>query len=363
MHHRIVSADSHVSIPGELFDQFLPAKHRNGSTPNLIGSSLSSRQKAQMGSELVGGSISRLADAMRLAAHEGRPLGRVGGFDPKERLADMDADGVDAEVLYGRLDGAYAHKDPDARRAHVRAYNDALWAWCSLDHGRLIPVGEIPIEPVELGVEELRRIAKMGYRTALIPVYPEMLGLPRYWDKVYDPLFATAAELDFPLSVHVGESAWTAHLRSVDPTPQMRVYMSIPPLGMVETLADLLLTDLGDRHPNFKFTFVESGIGWIAYYLERLDTMYHRHGWWQVSKELPSERWYRQGHATFEEDKLGVMARARLGVGNILWATDYPHPDSTWPDSRKVVDEHFNGVSDDDKQKILYDNAARLYKL
>ena len=358
----IISADSHVSIPGELYEQFLPAKYR-GNTPNLVGSSLSSRQKANLGMDLATGNLARIAEAMRLATSEGRPLGRVGGFDSRERLRDMDQDGVQAEVLYGLLGGAYQHKDLEARRAHVRAYNDALWEWCSADRRRLIPVGDVPIDPVELGVEELQRIARLGFRTAMIPVYPEMLGLPRYWDRVYDPLFACAAELGFPLSVHVGENAWTSHLRSVDPTPQMRCFMSLPPLAMSETLADFLLTDICERHPGFKFVFVESGVGWIAYYLERLDTMYQRHGWWKVSKELPSARWYRQGHATFEEDKLGVMARERLGVSNILWATDYPHPDSTWPDSRKVVADHFAGVPEAETRQMIAGNAARLYKL
>jgi predicted TIM-barrel fold metal-dependent hydrolase len=360
---RIISADSHVSIPGELFDQFLPARYRDERTPNLIGSSLSSRQKAQLGAQLASGPLGRIADAMRLAAHEGRPLGRVGGFDPKERLVDMDTDGVYAEVLYGLLGGFYQHKDLEERRARTRAYNDALWEWCSADRRRLIPVGEIPIEPVELGVEEIRRVARLGYRTGMIPLYPEQLGLARYWDPVYDPLFAAAAEHAFPLSLHVGENAWTAHLREVDPTPQMRIFMSIPPLAMAETLGDLLLTDVCDRHPDFQFVLVESGIGWIAYYLERLDTMHRRHGWWKVSRELPSARWYRQGHATFEEDQLGVMARARLGVDNILWATDYPHPDSTWPESRQVVAEHFAQVPPDEARRMAAGNAARLYRL
>ena len=216
---RIISADSHVSIPGELFEEFLPSRYRGDNTPNLIGSSLSSRQKQEMGAQLSGSSIARLAEAMRLATDEGRPLGRVGGFDASERLVDMDADGVYAEVLYGSLGGFYEHKDPEARRAHVRAYNDALWEWCSADHDRLIPVADIPIDPVELGVEELKRLADKGYRTGMIPVFPEELGLPRYWDRVYDPLLATASELEFPLSVHVGQNAWTAHLREVDPTP------------------------------------------------------------------------------------------------------------------------------------------------
>ena len=102
---RIISADSHVSIPGELFEKFLPSRYRGANTPSLLGSSLSSRQKREMDAQLAGGPLGRLADAMRLATHEGRPLGRVGGFDASERLVDMDADGVHAEVLYGVLDG------------------------------------------------------------------------------------------------------------------------------------------------------------------------------------------------------------------------------------------------------------------
>jgi predicted TIM-barrel fold metal-dependent hydrolase len=361
--YRIISADSHVSVPGELFGQFLPEKYRDDQIPNLIGSSLSSRQKAQFDPDMLKGPLAKMADAMRLASREGRPLGRVGGFDPRERLADMDSDRVDAEVLYGSITHFYDVKDPEKRRAWVRAYNDSLREWCAADHNRLIPVGEIPIDPVEDGVEELKRLAKLGYRTALIPAYPHTHGLPRYWDPRYAPLWATAQELDFPLSVHVGAGAWTAGLLAADPTPQLKIFQSLPPIEMSEILATFLLSDALKPYPNFKFTFVESGIGWIAYYLERLDTMHYRHGWFQVDKDLPSAVWYRQGAATFEEDKLGVLARDRLGVDNILWATDYPHPDSTWPDSQKVIDDHFAGVAEDDKRKIIYENAVKRYKL
>lgn len=360
---RIISADSHVSIPGELYDEFLPSKYRDGKTPNLIGSSISSRQKVQFDVSMATGSVAKLADAMRLATREGRPLGRVGGFDSQERLADMDTDKVDAEVLYGNIGHYYDFKDLEERKARVRAYNDALWAWCGADHNRLIPVGEIPIDPVEFGIEEMQRIAKMGYRTGLIPPYPNLFNLPRYWDPRYEPLWAAAQELDFPLSFHVGSNTWTTGLREVDPTPQLKIFMSLPPLEMSEILATFLLSDAVKNAPNFKFTFVESGLGWIAYYLERLDTMHHRHGWFQVDKVLPSERWYRQGAATFEEDKLGVLARNALGVGNLMWATDYPHPDSTWPDSQKVLEEHFAGVPEADRRKIVYENAVVRYKL
>jgi predicted TIM-barrel fold metal-dependent hydrolase len=358
--HRIISADSHVSVPGELFDAFLPAKY-HGKTPNLIGSSNSTRQKQQLGAEVVDGSLVRLRAALKLVEREGRPAGRAGGFDARERLIDMDTDRVDAEILYGHLGGFYDAKDLEERRARVRAYNDALWEWCAADHNRLIPVGEIPVDPVELGMEEMRRIAGLGYRTGLIPTYPHTLGLPRYWDPAYDPLWAAAEELDFPLSVHVGQAGWTAGLRAVDPTPQLKIFMSLPPLEMSETLATFLLTDICKRHPNFKFTFVESGLGWIAYYLERLDTMHQRHGWFQVDNELPTAVWYRQGAVTFEEDKLGVLGRERLGVDNILWATDYPHPDSTWPDSQKVIDDHFAGLPEHERRKMIYEIAVKRY--
>lgn len=361
--YRIISADSHVSVPGPLYAEFLPRRYRTSGTQPMLGSALTPRQRAQFAPELLAGPVGRLLEAQKLAEREGRPRGRPGGYDAPERLRDMDTDGVDAEVLYGELQGFYSHKDPEERCARVRAYNDALWAWCAADHRRLIPVAELPIDPIEFGVAELERIARMGYKTALIPSFPYALGLPPYWDKVYEPLFAAAEAAGIPLSMHVGDSKWVREVRDLDPTRELKMYMSLPPLAMAEALAGWLVTDIGERFPNLHFVLVEAGIGWIPYYLERLDTMHERHGWFQVAEKLPSSGWYARGHATFEEDKVGVLARDRVGVRNILWATDYPHPDSTWPESQTVIEDHFAAVSEEERRQIVCENAIQLYKL
>ena len=110
---------------------------------------------------------------------------------------------------------------------------------------------------------------------------------------------------------------------------------------------------------------VESGVGWIPYFLQRMDQTFAKHRFWtkSVIKEKPSTYWYRQGHATFIEDMVGVAERQRCGVRNIMWSTDYPHSDSTWPESRKALAEHFAGVPDEERRLIAGANASALYKL
>jgi predicted TIM-barrel fold metal-dependent hydrolase len=355
--YRIISSDSHFTVQAELIQEFLPEKYRE-------------RVLMPAGSATAPPSATRhlqrderVAAAMRLVQREGRPAGRAGGYDPHERLKDMDTDRVDAEVLYGLLTGHYQIADREERRARVRAYNDAAWEWASPDHGRLIPVADVPVDPIEDGVAELQRIAGLGYKAALIPAYPEYLGLKSYFDPAYDPLWAAAQDAGIPLSMHDGENAALKLIRDRDPTSALKMYMSLAPMGMSEVLATWLLTGILERFPGLRFVMVESGIGWIAYFLERIDTMHDRHGWFQETGALPSERWYRQGAATFEEDKMGVLSRARIGVENILWATDYPHPDSTWPESQKVIAEHFRDIPEAERRKVVFENANGLYKI
>jgi predicted TIM-barrel fold metal-dependent hydrolase len=353
--YRIISADSHFTVPVELIQEFLPEGYRDGVlAPAGSATAPPSAKMHLQRSE-------RLAAAMRNMQREGRPAGRAGGYDPHERLKDMDVDRVDAEIMYGLLTGHYQIGDPEERRARVRAYNDAAWEWAAPDPTRLIPVADCPVDPVEDGVAELGRLAKKGYRAALIPAFPEYLGLKPYFDRSYDPLWAAAQDLGIPLSMHDGENAWLKAIRDRDPTNAMRMYMALAPMGTSETLATWLLSDLLERFPRLQFVLVEAGIGWIGYFLERIDTMHDRHGWFRETPSLPSERWYRQGHATFEEDKMGILSRGRIGVRNILWATDYPHPDSTWPESQKVIKEHFEGVPEEERRLAVFENAARLY--
>ena len=154
--------------------------------------------------------------------------------------------------------------------------------------------------------------------------------------------------------------------RLFDPTPGVReAFISLAPLGVSELIAELIFCGVCQRHPRFNFIVVETGVGWIPYFLDRMDATFKKHRFWtkSVITEKPSEYWYRQGHATFIRDLVGVAERHRAGLHNIMWSTDYPHSDTTWPKSREALAAHFDGVPDAERALIAGGNAAKLYGL
>jgi len=136
-------------------------------------------------------------------------------------------------------------------------------------------------------------------------------------------------------------------------------------MSICEVVSTLVFTGVLERHPKLQFVLVECGIGWIPYFVERMDQTFEKHRFWtkSVITEKPSSYWYRQGHATFIRDLAGVAARHRAGLRNIMWSTDYPHSDSTWPHSRAALAEHFHDVPADERALIAGGNAAALYHL
>ena len=170
-----------------------------------------------------------------------------------------------------------------------------------------------------------------------------------------------------PISQHVGMNSYLASIMQVDPTPFKGVFQSLPPIFMSEIVASWIISGTLERFPRLNVVLVEAGLGWIPYFLERLDTMERSHGWGtfegKVIKEKPSFYWHRQMYATFESDIVGVRNRYDIGVENLMWATDYPHPDSTWPNSQRILHEHFDGVPAEEKSLMAAGNAARLYGL
>jgi uncharacterized protein len=360
VNQRLVSADSHVTIPDDSFLAHVPRKHLDVATRFVADA------KASMG-ELQKQVLAEGKGPQTNWPAQGRP----GDHDQAERIKDQDIDGVEAEVLYSQstvgVDGGplYAIGDHTARDACFQAYNDTLAEWIQAAPKRLIPVGVVPVADVEQGVAELDRLAKLGFRAATVPTYPDLLGLPHYWDERYQPLWRAFADHGIPLSLHTAVTKGLTFMQEADPTPAKAIFQSLPPIHMAELVSSWILGGMLPRNPDLHLVLVESGIGWIAYYLERLDTMFRRHNWAHrgVIQELPSTYWKRQFHATFEDDEVGLRTLDRLGVDNVMWASDYPHPDSTWPESQKVVETDFKDLSPEDKEKIVWKNAAQLYRL
>ena len=353
---RLISADSHLTITDDAFYRHLPEKFRPA-VDEAVG-----EQRAAMA-------------AMNMPNNrEGRnwpAQGRPGDADINARMEDQEVDGVSTEVLYVQgtfgFDGGlfYRLSDPAARVAAFQAYNNAMSEWIQAAPDRFLPVGIIPIAEVSESVNELHRMIDLGFKAVQVSGYPDVYEYPTFADARYEPLWAALSEAGLPLSLHTTATKGLTFVRAADPTPTKGIFQSLPPMFMAEILGTFIAGGVLKKFPGLHIVLVEAGIGWIPYYLERLDTMHRRHNWAKrgMMEELPSTFWYSQCHATFEDDMVGMEILDRIGVNNVMWASDYPHPDSTWPESQEVVVKHFQHLPDEDKQKICWKNAAELYKL
>ncbi len=365
---RIVSADSHVNPPKDLWVRDCPAELKDRAPRVESGP----QGDFWVTDSQVSGAIGLDSSAGR-KPEEFKPTGltykemRPGAYDPKARLADMDLDGVDAEVLYfGGPVTQYA-ADPALRRYVVQRYNDWMLELSNAAPTRLVGLAHIPLIDLDEARRELTRVAKAGLRGFHIDPFPDERGGKPLWDEAYEPFWALVAETRLPMSFHiVGPRKLNVTETFMNPTPGIKeTFIAIAPISICETVSTLTFTGILARHPTLRFVLVECGIGWIPYFLERMDQTFNKHRFWtkSVLTEKPSHYWYRQGHATFIQDLAGVAERHRAGLKNIMWSTDYPHSDSTWPRSREALVEHFKDVPANERAMIAGGNASTLYGL
>jgi predicted TIM-barrel fold metal-dependent hydrolase len=343
---KIVSADSHVLVLDEHVESQLPARLHE----SYLGLS-GAHRRAEVSSSTPG-------------------TGPAGEWDPKARLIDMDLDGVETEILYTDPTGgaAFYKLEASVGRELITAFNSAALEFSRTAPDRLVIVHLLPLQDVATtarhAIEELQRVADAGARAVQLPLYPEDAGLPPYWDEAYAPLWSAIEEAQLPISLHVCPPKGRG--LGKDPTPARGVFQVMPPILMSQPLVEWILTGILARHPRLQLVFVEAGLGWIPYLLDRLDICHHK-GEWKAKgmpiENLPSDYWRHNMAATFEEDVLGLSYRDRLGVENLLWATDYPHPDTTFPRSRQVIEEDFASCSAEETAAMTSGNAKRLYRL
>jgi uncharacterized protein len=373
---RIISADSHVSIPNDRVHPHLPAKLREkvAETEKAYAAAMleakpQKANQAKLKKEREESGATRSGPPNMGKGAPWPAAGRPGEYDAVERLNDMDIDGVEGEILYVGAGGAsFMALDPTERVQATRAVNSAAIEWASLDPKRLMPVYSLPINDITAAVEEVERVVTEHGKAVQVPLLPREAGAPPYWDPYYDPLWEILSETGVPISQHVGASSYLmGAVMPEDPTPFKGITQSLPPIFMAECVADWTVSGVLERWPGLKIVLVEAGIGWIPYMLERLDTMVDNHGWdtfpTKAITEKPSFYWHRNMAATFEQDLAGIRLLDLIGIENLMWATDYPHPDSTWPRSQEVLHEHFEGLSKDEVEMIASGNVTRLYSL
>ena len=224
---------------------------------------------------------------------------------------------------------------------------------------------QIPIHDIDFAVEEVKRVAALGAKSLQLPVFPNELGFPEYFDSRYDPLWSTIQDLDLPVCCHIGLNTQLEDLARRDPTPQRGVMVPMTAFCTAEAFGMWMLSGALERFSKLKLVFVEPGLGWVAWYLYIIDDMNTRQSYeFPAISELPSFYFHRNIHLTYidEPDSIQLL-RHKIGVHNIMWSSDYPHPVSSWPNSRALVENQFVGIPEDERELIVSGNAARVWNL
>jgi len=380
--YRYISADSHLEVPPDSHAQWVP-KTLQQWVPRKI--------ELPDGGEgfVIHDSQPSIAHASLFAGHSpeefsvyGTKWSGAGTGSAKQRLAEQDADGIDAEVLYASpqfLRLCRAIPEPESYNAMLRGYNSWLAdSYCAEDPQRLFGVGVLPVSTVEAAIAELEHCKKLGLRTANIAAFPAGHRYPSDED---DRFWAAALDLDMPLTVHVSMSA-----RDDTKEPVFRYPKT--PVGTQWTAADfaqrcyrygmrgavnavqMILSGVFDRFPKLQIYFAENQIGWIPLFLQQLDRQYERNCHWAIRdlglpplRQRPSDYVRQHCHWGFFDDPVGIAMLNLIGVDRVMWSTDFPHAECAWPNSRKLIDETFGDLPDQARRQITAGNAIAYFRL
>ena len=368
----VISADSHAEEPADLYDG-LPEhlKSRAPRIENISGKDYyvvdgigprnpmeaplpmnedDKRKEFRGGEEVSGG------------------FHQAGGADIPQRLADIEEDGVTGEVIYPNgILRVFASPSAEYQSAVAKLYNNWYADTFHKHSDRFVPSAVIQTSDVDEAVQEVKRVADMGFRSISLPV--SRPALP-YTEKAYGPLWQTIEDSGIPMSFHVFTASESREVdkpyEEIVDKEQRGEDLTGMVLGMAEAMSPLSMLTASaalQEHPDLKFVLVECGAGWLAWALYAMDDVFKRRHMWQLPRlEMkPSEFFRRQGYLTFGDDPIGLHNIEFTGVDCMMWGSDYPHDEGTFPHSQEVIQETFEGISEEDKRKIVGENAARLY--
>lgn len=359
----LISADSHVVEPADLYQTRIEPKYRD-SAPHVesreIGDYIVVKDLQPRPVGFEGAMIDEFAGS-GVANWRGYRYAnnRPGGWDPIERLKDQDADGVSGEVLYTGL-GLNWLRSPDSEYsfACARVYNDWLTEFVSAAPDRLVPIAAIPAHgPIEWAVQETERAAKLGHRGIMMLDWsPERPFNHPDWDS----LWKVCEDLNLPVSLHAGGR---------DPYSYGvgrgagGINGSAPKIAPNQAVQEIIWAGVPQMFPKLNVIIVEGGFGWAAHLVDYMDHWWEGHRRWLEPKldEPPSFYFKRNFWVTFEDDRAGILTREMLNVDQLLWGSDYPHTEGIWPRSRQAVAKDFAGVPDEETDKIVALNCARLF--
>jgi predicted TIM-barrel fold metal-dependent hydrolase len=357
---RLYSCDDHLdlwALPGDLWETHLPAALRERG-PRVVKQESGDWWIAD--GTVLGPSGPKMLRDYSAITRAGIEDDGFRASNPALRLRDMELDGIYASVIYGPSLFGLPIADAELKAACLVAYNDWAHEFNAHAPDRLAVLPVLPTITVEAAVAELERAARLGHRGAILGIF-EMRT--RVADPAWEPLWQAAASLGMPLSFHIGGG--TSMLAPAYLSWEMAAFATVAPMQLDEGLAAMIFSGALERNPGLRLVLAESGIGWVPYVVARMDMEAKKHGVKAKDyrlKALPSELFRRQVYATFEEEPLGPKLIPLLGAENFMWASDYPHPDSTFPHSREAIAEAFAGLPDDTRRKVTGENCARLYR-
>lgn len=350
----IFSADSHVREPNDLFLASLPESLKKHAI-----------HAVRDGDSLITRTGEQVIYKLRLGGFDLGGEKRLGGSDVALRLQDMAKDGIDAEICFPSLGlWLYLLKDDEAELASAQIYNDWNAAFFASHLDRFVRCGVLPVRRLGNAVAELRRIAAKGFTAAMLPsVTPA--GVPRYNDPSWDPVFHAAGELGVVLVLHTGTGLEDV-IQERGPGAALVNYTAQMNDG-IQAVTYLVGGGVLDRNPKTQVAIIECGASWLAAVAERMDEVYQAHAVFVRPKLSlpPSGVIRRQVKASFQHDRACIATRNVTGVEALMWASDYPHAEGTFPHSQAVIGGLFEGIdiSEDDKAAILGENAAKLFRL
>jgi predicted TIM-barrel fold metal-dependent hydrolase len=382
---RIVDADCHILEPPDIWESWLPKRYAD-KAPRLV-------QDPRGGDAwltAVGGD----PDPIGLVSTPGMPYdqfrwfgvtyeqARKGCYNGEARLADMDLDGVYAEVLFPpqrTMSHFLGDDDPDFVLAGVEAYNNFLFEeFCAADPSRLIGLAQMPSIGIDASVDGLRKARARGAHGVLISNWPsggESLS------EEDDPFWAAACDDGIPVSIHINiisrnqrmaqrKAAAAQGNQLYDMASEATRAKAIGGMSHVFAMTTgamtaMIFQGVFERFPALQICWIETGVGWIPHFLECVDDRWWRNrAWGDLSiKQPPSFYWHRNNAASFIVDRSGIELRHRAGVDNIMWSSDYPHHGNDWPYSRKVIEEMMGSIPADEQARIAGGNAARIWSI
>lgn len=375
----INDADSHITEPPDLWTSRVSSRWGD-LVPHVAWDEENKEQSWYVGDQRVF-SVGGAALAGWDRPFPSRPAtydeAHPASYDASARLKMMDEVGIYAQVLYPNICGFAGQsflflKDPELMLECVRAYNDFQVDWAGPAPDRFVPVTVIPFWDIKASVKEVERCAAKGHGGILFTGSPQKFGQPYIGDRRWDPLWSVAQETGLPVSFHIGggeapESYSPARLEvSGFPTAFTLVTIGFL-LGNCMQVSDLLLSGVPARFPGVKFVCVESGVGWVPFLLEALDHEFHYVGLGRSRPELemlPSEYFRRQVYVCFSYEKSGPERLLDvIGVENVLFETDFPHPGCLYGNVAETVEASLGRQPEEVRRRLLFQNTSDLYKI